>query len=103
MKKSLFLDRDGVINVDKNYVIKKSDIEFIDGIFKLVRTANFAGYMVIVVTNQSGIGRNMYSLENFSFANLLTSSKISLIIFMIIGKIELISIFLIFKKLFIKD
>lgn len=65
MKKALFLDRDGVINVDKNYVIKKSDMEFIDGIFKLVRTANFAGYMVIVVTNQSGIGRKMYTLENF--------------------------------------
>ena len=65
MKKALFLDRDGVINVDKNYVIRKSDMEFIDGIFKLVRTANFAGYMVIVITNQSGIGRNMYTVENF--------------------------------------
>ena len=45
----------------------------------------------------------MYSLQNLNFANLLTSSKISLIIFMIIGKIELISIFLIFKKLLFKD
>ena len=42
-------------------------------------------------------------MENVNFANLLTSSKITLIIFMIIGKIELISIFLIFKKLLFKD
>ena len=45
----------------------------------------------------------MYGLGNFKFNNLLISSKISLIIFMIIGKIELISIFLIFKKLLFKD
>jgi Trk-type K+ transport system membrane component len=42
-------------------------------------------------------------MENLNFANLLTTSKISLIIFMIIGKIELISFFLIFKKIFFKD
>ena len=45
----------------------------------------------------------MYDLQNLNFANLLISSKISLIIFMIIGKIELISIFLIFKKVFLKE
>ena len=45
----------------------------------------------------------MFGLENLNFAGLLTSSKISLIIFMIIGKIELISIFLIFKKMLFKD
>jgi Trk-type K+ transport system membrane component len=42
-------------------------------------------------------------MEILNFANLLTTSKISLIIFMIIGKIELISIFLIFKKIIFKD
>ena len=45
----------------------------------------------------------MYGFTKFNFENLLTSSKISLIIFMIIGKIELISIFLIFKNFFLKD
>ena len=60
-------------------------------------------FKLSILTLTNTVNSEMYSLENFSFANLLTSSKISLIIFMIIGKIELISIFLIFKKLFIKD
>ena len=45
----------------------------------------------------------MYGIEDMDFANLLTTSKLSLIIFMIIGKIELISVFLIIKKIFFKD
>ena len=45
----------------------------------------------------------MFGLEEMKFASLLTSSKLSLIIFMIIGKIELISVFLIIKKVFLKD
>ena len=49
------------------------------------------------------VNSEMYNLQNINFANLLTSSKISLIIFMIIGKIELISVFLIFKKILFKD
>jgi len=65
MKRALFLDRDGVINIDKKYVYKKEDIEFIDGIFELVRYANKMKYLVIVVTNQAGIGRGLYSEEEF--------------------------------------
>ena len=45
----------------------------------------------------------MYGIEEMDFANLLTTSKLSLIIFMIIGKIELISVFLIIKKIFFKN
>ena len=45
----------------------------------------------------------MYNMDNINFSNLLTSSKLSLIFFMIVGKIELISVFLIFKKLIFKD
>ena len=62
---ALFLDRDGVINVDRGYVHKKEDVEFIDGIFELVAAAVRAGYPVIVVTNQSGIGRGLYGEEAF--------------------------------------
>ena len=61
MKKALFLDRDGVINVDYGYVYKVSAFDFMDGIFDLVKRANEQGYKVIVVTNQSGIGRGMYT------------------------------------------
>ncbi len=62
--KALFLDRDGVINVDHDYVYKTEDFEFIDGIFELVRQFHEAGYLVFVVTNQSGIARGFYSEED---------------------------------------
>ena len=56
-----------------------------------------------ILTIMNTVNSEMYNLQNINFANLLISSKISLIIFMIIGKIELISFFLIFKKIFLKD
>ena len=60
-------------------------------------------FKLAILTLTNTVNSEMYSLQNLNFSNLLTSSKISLIIFMIIGKIELISIFLIFKKVFFKD
>lgn len=62
---ALFLDRDGVINVDYGYVHTPENFHFIDGIFDLVSAANRLGYLVIVVTNQSGIGRGYYSEAQF--------------------------------------
>ena len=62
---ALFLDRDGVINVDKNYVHKREDFVFIDGIFDLVKRANSSRYHVIIITNQAGIGRGFYTENDF--------------------------------------
>jgi|SRR5450830_900373 len=62
---ALFLDRDGVINIDKAYVHKPEDCEFVEGIFSLVSRANNLGYKVIIVTNQAGIARGYYSEEQF--------------------------------------
>ncbi|MCX7627396.1 MAG: D-glycero-beta-D-manno-heptose 1,7-bisphosphate 7-phosphatase [Methylophilaceae bacterium] len=62
---ALFLDRDGVINVDHGYVHRPEEFEFVEGIFELVATANRAGYLVVVVTNQAGIGRGYYSEAQF--------------------------------------
>ncbi|VVE85966.1 D-glycero-alpha-D-manno-heptose-1,7-bisphosphate 7-phosphatase [Pandoraea sputorum] len=62
---ALFLDRDGVINVDHAYVYQKENFDFIDGIFELVAAAKRAGYLVVVVTNQAGIGRGYYTPEDF--------------------------------------
>ena len=56
---------------------------------------------ILALTNT--VNSEMYNMQSLNFSNLLTSSKISLILFMIIGKIELISIFLIFKKILFKD
>lgn len=63
--RALFLDRDGVINVDHGYVINREDFHFIDGIFELVRYAKSLGYLVVVITNQAGIGRGYYTEEEF--------------------------------------
>ena len=65
MKKALFLDRDGVINVEKNYLYKIEDFEFIEGIFDLCSYYQAKGYKIFVVTNQSGIAREYYSEEDF--------------------------------------
>ena len=56
---------------------------------------------ILTITNTTTSA--MYGINEFNFADLLTSSKLSIILFMIIGKIELISIFLIIKKMFFKD
>jgi len=66
---ALFLDRDGVINIDYAYVHKKEDFMFIDGIFDLCRKAQQSGYLIIIITNQAGIGRGYYSEEDFHTLN----------------------------------
>jgi D,D-heptose 1,7-bisphosphate phosphatase len=62
---ALFLDRDGVINIDHAYVSKPENFEFVDGIFDLCRTAKELGYFIFVVTNQAGIGRGYYTEQDF--------------------------------------
>ena len=64
-KKALFLDRDGVVNIDHGYVHKISDFDFIDGVFDLALRATKFGYLIIVITNQAGIGRGMYTEHDF--------------------------------------
>lgn len=65
-KKALFLDRDGVINYDENqYTHKIEEFEFIEGIFELCKKFQEKGYLIFVVTNQSGIARGYYSVQDF--------------------------------------
>lgn len=63
--KALFLDRDGVVNVDRGYVHRIEEFEFIDGIFEFCATAERLGYALIIATNQSGIGRGYYTEDDF--------------------------------------
>jgi D-glycero-D-manno-heptose 1,7-bisphosphate phosphatase len=63
---ALFLDRDGVVNIDYGYVHRVDQISFVDGIFALCRAARQQGFRTVVVTNQAGIGRGLYSEAEFA-------------------------------------
>ena len=65
MEKVVFVDRDGVINVEKDYLYKIEDFEFIEGTFEALRHLQNLGYKIVVITNQSGIGRGYYTIEDF--------------------------------------
>ena len=64
MKKALFLDRDGIVNVDTTYLHESKDVVFMNGIFDVCKKAEELGYIIIIVTNQSGIARGYYPIEN---------------------------------------
>lgn len=64
-KPAVFLDRDGVINVDHGYVHDEHDFEYIDGVFDAAKAFKDMGYLLVLVTNQSGIARGMFSEDRF--------------------------------------
>jgi D,D-heptose 1,7-bisphosphate phosphatase len=59
--KAVFLDRDGTINVDKNYVYKIEDLEFLPGVIEGLKRIQKTGFLLVIITNQSGIGRGYYT------------------------------------------
>jgi D-glycero-D-manno-heptose 1,7-bisphosphate phosphatase len=63
--RALFLDRDGVVNVEIGYLHRVEDVQFVPGIFSLCRTAMGLGYRLVVVTNQAGIARGYYTEADF--------------------------------------
>ncbi len=67
--KTVFLDRDGVINKDIGYVYKIEDFEFIEGVFASFKYLKKKGFHLIIVTNQSGIGRGYYTEQDFNNLN----------------------------------
>jgi D-glycero-D-manno-heptose 1,7-bisphosphate phosphatase len=62
---ALFLDRDGVININYGYVHSTDKFTLVEGVVELIRAANRLNYRVIVVTNQSGIARGYYTEQEF--------------------------------------
>ena len=65
MHKAVFLDRDGVINIDYGYVGSIDKFKFKEGIFELLKFLQEKGFFLFVVTNQSGIARGYYTKEDF--------------------------------------
>ena len=65
MNKAIFLDRDGTLNIDYGYVHEIDNLKFIDGAIDALRELKKMGYMLVLVTNQSGIARGYFSEEQF--------------------------------------
>lgn len=66
MKRAAFLDRDGVINIDHAYVHTIGAFEWVPGVLDAARTLAEGGFELVVVTNQSGIGRGYYTEADFA-------------------------------------
>jgi D-glycero-D-manno-heptose 1,7-bisphosphate phosphatase len=64
MRRAVFLDRDGTINIEKEYLYRVSDFEFIPGAPEAIRILNQSGFLVVVVTNQSGVARGYYTEDD---------------------------------------
>ena len=77
MNKALFLDRDGVINHEVGYLHLAQDVRWVEGIVPLCLTAQSLGYKLVVVTNQSGIARGMYTEQQFHDLMLWMRSKLA--------------------------
>lgn len=69
MNKAIFLDRDGTINVEKHYLYKLEEFEFLPGVFEGLQILQKEGYLLLIVTNQSGIGRGFYTEADFEKLN----------------------------------
>lgn len=76
MRKVIFLDRDGTINVEKSYLYKWEDFEFEKNAIEGLKELKNLGYEFIVVTNQSGIGRGYYTEENLVALNNQMTQKL---------------------------
>lgn len=68
-KRAVFLDRDGTINVDRNYLGDPAQLEIISGVGPALRRLMDAGFLLFIVTNQSGIGRGYYTLADMHAVN----------------------------------
>lgn len=69
MNNAIFLDRDGTINVEKDYLYRIEDFEFLPGVIEALKALQSAGFKLIIITNQSGIARGYYSEEDFQKLN----------------------------------
>jgi len=77
LKRAVFIDRDGTINEESGYLCKREDCRFIPGALEAIAQLNKAGFLVVVVTNQSGIARGYYSEADLDKLHLYMSREIA--------------------------
>ena len=75
--KCVFLDRDGVINIDRGYISKVSDFKIYPGVGKAINLLNKKNYLVIIITNQSGVGRGLIKLNELKLIHSFLKKNIS--------------------------
>lgn len=76
MNKAVFLDRDGTINIEKHYLYKIEDFEFLPGVLQGLKKIQDLGYLLVIITNQSGIARGYYTEDDY---NKLTKYMLSIL------------------------
>lgn len=77
VRKAVFFDRDGVLNVDKAYLHKIEELEWVDGAVEAVAYLTRMGYLVFVVTNQSGIARGYYTVAEMETLHRYMAAEIA--------------------------
>jgi D-glycero-D-manno-heptose 1,7-bisphosphate phosphatase len=64
LRPAVFLDRDGTLIVDKHYLHRPEEVEFFPGVAEALRRLQAAGFALVVITNQSGVGRGLFTLSD---------------------------------------
>jgi len=77
LKRAVFVDRDGTLNEESGYLCKKEDCRFIPGALEAIGQLNKAGFLVVVITNQSGIARGYYSEADLAQLHLYMDKEIA--------------------------
>ena len=79
MQKAVFLDRDGVINRDYGYVGTLERFEFLPGVKEALAELKAMGYKTVLVTNQSGIARGLYTVDDFHTVNYFMQGQLDMV------------------------
>jgi D-glycero-D-manno-heptose 1,7-bisphosphate phosphatase len=77
LKRAVFIDRDGTINEESGYLFRKEDCRFIPGTIEAIGQLTTAGFLVVVITNQSGIARGYYSATDLEQLHLYMAGEIA--------------------------